>query len=309
VGKLPTDFFDLIHGFLASLELERGLSSNSILAYQNDLSQCVYFFQKALNLKDWQSVRGEHISAWIRFLSSKDYTVVSLARKLSALKMMARYLVREDIRKDNFTELLASPKITRKLPGLLSCKEVEKLLNAPDLTKSQGIRDKAILEMLYSSGLRVSELVKLSLQDIYLDECFLRVVWGKGAKERIIPFGITAKEALNTYLYTSRPELVKTCTGSVLFISNRGTAISRKTVWIMIKKCAHRVGLKTSVNPHLLRHSFATHLLSGGADLRSIQEMLGHTDISTTQIYTSVEQKRLIDHHERFHPRNKDLNL
>jgi len=295
-------FEEPIRDFLGIGELEKNHSSNTLESYRNDLFQCARFLA-VTDHSDWRTVQGEHISMWINSLSGKKYSIASIARKLSAVKMMAQYLVKEQYRKDDFTALLTAPKKTRILPGTLTEDEVESLLDAPDCATVNGVRDRAILELFYSSGLRVSELVGLSLQDVNLDDCFLRVVSGKGDKQRITPFGVTARDALERYLSFSRPRLVKPNTGSAFFISNRGSAISRKTVWVMVKRYAAAAGIEKPVKPHLLRHSFATSVLSGGADLRVIQELLGHADISTTQIYTSVEQKRLVDQHERCHPR------
>jgi integrase/recombinase XerD len=181
---------------------------------------------------------------------------------------------------------------------------MQKLLAAPTSGTPQGLRDRAILELFYSSGLRVSELAGLAMQQIDLQQGFVRV-FGKGSKERVVPVGTRAAEAVTTYMMAGRPGLVRAKTGSAVFLSERGQAISRKTIWALIKGYAQKAGLPKTVKPHLLRHSFATHLLAGGADLRAIQEMLGHADIGTTQIYTSVETSRLTDQHSRYHPRGR----
>ena len=206
------------------------------------------------------------------------------------------------MRADDFTELVVGPKLQRKLPGTLTLEEIGKILAAPTGEDAFGLRDRGILELFYSSGLRVSELCELTLQQVDLDHGFVRVM-GKGSKERVVPLGDQAIRAIQAYLASGRPHFVKTKTGSQFFLSNRGTAISRKTVWLMVKTHTRRAGITKTVKPHLLRHAFATHLLSGGADLRAIQEMLGHADIGTTQIYTAVESTRLLDHHAKFHPR------
>jgi integrase/recombinase XerD len=238
-------------------------------------------------------------------LSRADFAVASLARKLTALRVFARYLVREKLRVDDFTALLAGPKLGRRLPGTLSVDEVSRLLAAPGAGDPAALRDRALLELFYSSGLRVTELGGLMLQQIDLEQGFLRV-FGKGSKERVVPIGGRACAAIATYLSAGRPHFVKPRTGSQLFLSNRGGALSRITLWYIVKKHARRAGISQNVKPHLLRHSFATHLLSGGADLRAIQEMLGHASIATTQIYTAVEPQRLLDQHAKFHPRNRD---
>lgn len=231
--------------------------------------------------------------------------VSSLARKLTALRGLARYLVREKLREDDFTALLASPKQVRSIPGTLSPEEVDRLLSAPTGGTAHALRDKALLELFYSSGLRVSELGELTIQQIDLENGFTRV-FGKGSKERVVPVGQKATAAIKVWLEAGRPNFVKSRTGSQLFLSERGSGLSRVTLWLIVKKYAKLAGITKTVKPHLLRHSFATHLLNGGADLRAIQEMLGHASIATTQIYTAVESKRLIDQHAKFHPRNQD---
>lgn len=301
-NKLLAPFEEKIQEFLAYLELEKGMSPHTVENYFHDLRQCALYFG-SLKINNWREVESKHIALWISILSRKDYAVASIARKLSAVRTMARYLIKEGYCKVDMTALIASPKITRRLPITLTADEVNRLLNAPDQKTPQGVRDRAILELLYSSGLRVSEMSGLSLHEVDLENEFLRVSAGKGDKQRVVPIGSKAREAIEVYLTSSRPKLVKAKTGSALFISNRGQAISRKTVWLMIKNYAKKAHMSKPVKPHILRHSFATHLLSGGADLRAIQEMLGHADITTTQIYTAVENKRLIEQHEEFHPR------
>lgn len=301
--RTPEGFSGEIDGFLAWIELERGLAKNTSASYQSDLGQCACFLARR-KIQGWSEVDGSDVTEWIYALSERDYCVSSLARKLTAIRMFARFLVRERIREDDFTELLSSPKMARKIPGTLTAEEVERLLEAPDQATPYGLRDRAFLELFYSSGLRVSELCGLTLQQVDLDLGFLRV-YGKGSKERVVPVGSKAVEALQAYLVAGRPRLVKAKTGSAVFISERGTAISRKTIWVLIKKHAAAAGIEKPVKPHLLRHSFATHLLAGGADLRAIQELLGHANIATTQIYTAVEATRLLDEHSRFHPRNR----
>jgi integrase/recombinase XerD len=249
-------------------------------------------------------VYGNLVGQWTAQLSMQDYARTSQSRKLSAVRMLARHLVSENIRKDDFTELASSPKLSRRLPDVLTAEEIARLLEAPSTATPHGLRDRAILELFYSSGLRVSELCGLLLQNANLDEGYLRV-FGKGSKERIAPIGAAAVKAVRDYLAAGRARFVKAHTGSELFLSQQGRAISRKMVWVMIRDCARKAGIKKPIKPHLLRHSFATHLLEGGADLRAIQEMLGHADIATTQIYTAVQSSRLADEHALYHPRGK----
>jgi integrase/recombinase XerD len=303
LSKAPPAFATDIDEFAAFLSLERGLSEHTRRGYQSDLDQCAIFLARR-RVADWRTVRGEQVAEWIHALSGDDYTVASLARKLTALRGLARHLVREKHRAADFTELLVGPKLVRRIPGTLTPKEVERLLAAPAGGDAYALRDRAILELFYSSGLRVSELTGLTLQQVDLENGFVRV-FGKGSKERVVPLGGKAREALATYLAAARARFVKPRTRSQLFLSERGGALSRIMIWVLVKKYAKLAGITKSVKPHLLRHSFATHLLSGGADLRAIQEMLGHANLSTTQIYTAVEEQRLVAQHAKFHPRNR----
>jgi integrase/recombinase XerD len=302
-SQAPAAFANDIDAFLGFIGLERGLSKNTIAGYGDDLDQAAAFFAAA-GVSDWRSVTPDRAAAWMHSLSRGRYTVASLARKLTSLRMLARFLVREKIRDDDFTALLSGPKLTRKIPSTLSEDEIARFLSAANGGDPRSLRDRALLELFYSSGLRVSELAGLMLQQVDLENGFLRV-FGKGSKERVVPVGDKARDALVTYLASGRPHLVKPKTGSQFFLNNRGAALSRMGLWLIVKKYAQRAGLTKKVKPHALRHSFATHLLTGGADLRAIQEMLGHASISTTQIYTAVEPQRLLDHHAKFHPRNK----
>jgi integrase/recombinase XerD len=299
----PEAFAEEIDGFIAFLELERGLSRNTTKSYESDLKQAAHFLKKA-GAANWKRVAPRHLTAWLHWLSDQEFNASSQARKLSAMRMLCRHLVREHIRDDDPSALLAGPKLRRKLPQTLSTGEMQKLLAAPVGADAYAIRDRAMLELVYSSGLRASEICGLTLQQVDLEHGFVRV-FGKGSKERVVPLGEKAREAVQAYLGSGRPRLVKPRTGSELFITERGKAMSRKTLWAMVKTAAARAGLEKNVKPHQLRHSFATHLLGGGADLRAIQEMLGHASIGTTQIYTAVESSRLLDQHAKHHPRNK----
>ena len=298
----PASFVDEIEGYLGFISLERGLSKNTVLGYRRDLDQAATFLAKR-GVINWRSVQGDEVAAWIHSLNT-GYKVASLARKLSALRNLSKYLVREKLRDDDFTARLSAPKSVRRMPGTLTAQEVERLLNAAAGGDAGSLRDRALLELFYSSGLRVSELSTLMLQQVDLQHGFIRV-FGKGSKERVVPIGGKAVSALNDYLSASRPKFVKGRTGSQFFLNKNGSALSRVMLWMIVKKYAKRAGITKNVKPHGLRHSFATHLLTGGADLRAIQEMLGHASISTTQIYTAVEPQRLIDHHTKFHPRNR----
>ena len=300
---LPAGLADGLDGFIGFLDLERGLSRHTVSGYESDLRQCARFIARR-GVRRWEDVDPEQLSGWIYALSEEEFAVSSLARKLTALRTFARYLVRERVCGRDFTELLVGPKLVRKIPGTLTTGEVERLLAAPTGGGAHAVRDRAILELFYSSGLRVSELAGLALQQLDLDRGFVRVL-GKGGKERVVPVGTKACAELLAYVTAARRHFVRPRTGSQLFLSERGTAISRKTLWVLIKKYAKLAGITRPVKPHLLRHSFATHLLSGGADLRAIQEMLGHASVATTQIYTAVTPNRRLAEHARFHPRNR----
>lgn len=302
-SKAPRAFASDIDAFIAYLDLERGLSRHTRSNYQSDLDQAASFFQRA-GAADWRSLTRDQAGGWIQSLTGGGYGVASLARKLSALRMFSRFLIREKIRDDDFTALLSGPKLVRQIPVALSEQEMARLVRAPGGGDPRSLRDRALLELFYSSGLRVSELAALTLQQIDLEHGFLRV-FGKGSKERVVPIGGMARDALATYVTSGRPHLVKPRTASQFFLNSRGAALSRVALWMIVKKHAERAGIPKNVKPHALRHSFATHLLTGGADLRAIQEMLGHASISTTQIYTAVEPQRLVEHHAKFHPRNK----
>lgn len=302
-SKAPVAFATEIDAFMAYLDLERGLSLHTRSNYQSDLDQAAAFIAKR-GCSGWRSASAADASAWVHALSSADYTVTSVARKLSALRMFSRFLVREKIRDDDITGLLSAPKPERRMPGTLSESEIGRLLAAAAGGEPRALRDRALLELFYSSGLRVSELAALTIQQMDLVNGFIRV-FGKGAKERIVPVGGKACDALTTYLTSGRPHLVRPHTGSQFFLNHRGSGLTRVALWMIVKAHAKRAGITKNVKPHALRHSFATHLLTGGADLRAIQEMLGHSSISTTQIYTAVEPQRLVAHHAKFHPRNQ----
>lgn len=303
---LPVELDEQIDAFLAWMELEKGRSPQTVEGYESDIRQFAVFVAEA-GLQDWRAVTGEHLSNWTAGLSKRGYSTGSLSRKLSAVRSLAKFLVRESYRKDDFSELVEGPRVMRRLPDTMTPADLDLLLSSPSLETAIGIRDRAIMELIYSSGLRVSELCSLRLQDVDLEAGFIRVVSGKGSKDRIVPVGDSASRAVQHYLVTARSQLVQPQkTGSIMFLSSRGSGLSRKTVWYLIKEHAARVGLDPDkVKPHLLRHSFATHLLAGGANLRAIQEMLGHADISTTQIYTRVDAGLLLDQHAQYHPRNR----
>ena len=296
----PTGYEPDISSFLAWVQLERGLSKNTVESYETDLIQCSCFLQEK-GAANWEAVTLEHVSSWISSLTIDGYAVASLSRKLSALRMLVRFLIGEGRLQNDFTELITNPKKGRFLPHALSIEEMEKFLTAPDLNTPLGKRDRALFELMYGSGLRVSEVSTVLVNSVNLEEGFARI-FGKGAKERIVPVGGQAILAIRNYLHGGRPELVKDKSGGELFLSKRGTPISRKMIWVLVKEYARRAGIEKNLTPHGLRHSFATHLLMGGADVRAVQEMLGHADVGTTQIYTHVETQRLQEEHSNYHP-------
>ena len=299
---LPVAFQEGVDDFISVLLAERGLSRNTALAYEKDLVQFAAS-AAAASKTGWVVVGREDVARWQSELSVAGVSARSTARKLSALRAIARHLVAQGARRDDFTALVEGVRMRHGLPGSLTEREVEALLDAPS-KDPRGWRDRAMLELMYSSGLRVSELCGLSLQSVNLEAGYVCII-GKGSKERVVPVGGKALEVLRNYLAAGRPHFVKAKTGAQLFLSEWGQAISRKTFWVHLKEYARRAGITRAIKPHLLRHSFATHLLTNGADLRSIQEMLGHADIGTTQIYTDVCRHHLSEAHARHHPRKK----
>lgn len=300
---VPPDLQESVEAFLAYLSLERGLAKLTVAAYEDDLARFAAHCAR-LGKERWTDVGLAEVESWVKSLDRRGHAAASLARRLSAVRTFAAHLVRSGLRRDDFTELARGPKFRRTLPGTLTTEQAAKVVSAPDTSTPQGLRDRAMLELMYGSGLRISELCAVELQALDLESALVRVR-GKGSKDRIVPVGETAITALRAYLEKGRPALTRPKTGSAVFLSARGQALSRKTFWLSVKQAAARSGIEVPVKPHLLRHAFATHLLAGGADLRSIQEMLGHADIATTQVYTSVERTALSDAHRRHHPRGR----
>jgi len=292
---------DLIEIFLNYLSVEKGVSSNTIESYKNDL----IFYQNYLKEKGIDSflkVNRQDISDFMLKQKEKNLSASSISRRLSCLKTFYRFLLREKIISSDPTEAMQSPKLWKKVPDTLNIEEIERLIAQPNIRTKIGIRDKAILDMMYATGMRVSEVVNLKLEQLNLEMGFLRCI-GKGNKERIIPLGRYACDAIKRYLEMSRGFLLGEKQSEYLFLNRRGYPISRQGLWKIIKKYARMAGIKKPVRPHIIRHSFATHLLERGADLRSVQEMLGHSDISTTQVYTHINKDYLKMIHKKFHPR------
>jgi integrase/recombinase XerD len=285
--------------YLDYLQVEKGLAKNSLSAYAIDLRHFGHYLKDtALEIDHVERI---HIVKYFQTLRGAGISARSVARALAAIRGFFRFLVAERHLKADPTENLENPKLWSNLPKSLQPSEVEALLAAPDRNTADGLRDAAMLELLYATGLRVSELIKVRLDDLVMDAGFLRTI-GKGSKERIVPFGDTAKEAIVTYIEKGRAELDKYADPH-LFLSRRGRPMTRQSFWMKIVRYAREAGVRAHISPHVLRHSFATHLLENGADLRSVQMMLGHADISTTQIYTHVSRARLQKMYESFHPR------
>lgn len=292
---------EFIDAFLNYLSVERGLARNTIISYRQDLRMYADFL-KGRFADPLSRMTKNDISDFLLSQKDKGMQVNSISRRLAAIRMFHRFLLRELLAKSDPTSLIDSPKLFKRIPETLSLDEVESLLAQPDSKSVQGIRDKAILETLYATGMRVSEAVDLKKDGVNFDIGFLRCI-GKGNKERIIPLGKKAVAGLTRYLTASRPKMLKKKESEFMFLNRSGNKISRQSLWKMIKRYARLARIKTPIKPHSLRHSFATHLLERGADLRSVQEMLGHSNISTTQIYTHVNKDRLKTIHRMFHPR------
>lgn len=285
--------------FLEYLSVEKGLSVNTVKSYSRDLDKLFLFFRK--EKIPWMNAKESDLVKFIHHMSRSGLSARSLARLISSLKSFFRFLILDGFLRKNPSVNLTSPKSWLSLPKFLSVKEVEALLGQPDEKEARGIRDKAMLELLYATGLRVSELVSLRLSDLNLEDGFL-FCRGKGGKERIVPMGSAAKNAINRYLAESRSGfLLRDC--DFVFLTYRGQPFTRQGFWKVLKKYATRAKLEEKISPHVLRHSFATHLLERGADLRSVQLMLGHSQITTTQIYTHVSRRQLRNLYEKYHPR------
>lgn len=292
---------ELIDEFINYLSVERGLSNNTLLSYRRDLTKYAKYLSHQ-NRTSVDAVKREQVISFMQKQKEGGLSATSISRSLSAIKMFHRYLTRERLAKEDPTSLLETPKLWKRVPDVLSAMEIEAMIKASQGRGWQQIRDTAILELLYASGMRVSELVDLKVENVNLGMGYIRCT-GKGRKERIIPIGRRAQEAVRRYLNQIRGKLVKSNFTSILFLSRLHKKISRQSIWKLIKGYARKAKIKKLVKTHTIRHSFATHLLERGADLRSVQEMLGHSDISTTQIYTHVDKARLRAIHKQFHPR------
>jgi integrase/recombinase XerD len=294
----------IIKGFQAYLKLERSVSANTSVAYVRDVALLESFLESELGGKSLNQVDFSDLKEFIAWIHGRGMSASSQARILSGIKTFFHFLVLEGLLSDNPTTLLESPKLSRKLPDTLSIHEINSLIDAIDLSKPEGMRNKAILEMLYGCGLRVSEVVDLKISNLFLDIELVKIL-GKGNKERLVPIGSEAAKFLQIWLREVRVQLkIKPGQEDWVFLNNRGSSLSRVMVFLIIKGLASKIGLKKTISPHTFRHSFATHLLEGGADLRAVQEMLGHESITTTEIYTHLDRDYLKSTILQYHPRS-----
>ncbi len=292
----------LIGEFLNYVSVERGLAKNTLMAYQRDLTAYTAYLEEVAGVRSPDAIRHQHISTYMMVQKKGKMQATSICRSLAAIRMFHRFLVRESFAKEDPTGLVDTPKLWKRIPDVLTQAEIMAMINAANGRDAQSVRDQAVLELFYASGLRVSELVALRLEDVNL-ETGIVICMGKGSKERLIPVGSKAREALEKYLGKARLKMLGGKNVAEIFVSRLGKKMSRQSIWKTIKSYARKANIKKTIKPHTLRHTFATHLLEHGADLRSVQEMLGHSDISTTQIYTHVDKERLRTVHKQFHPR------
>ena len=296
-----------VERFLNYMTVERGVSPNTLTAYRNDLHQLAEFLAggrgASANEDDWAGVDAQALTSYIVHLRERGYSDTTRARKLASARSLFSFLLEEGHISRDPTEHLSSPRLGRSLPETLTVEEMEALLATPDRDSPEGLRDGAMLELLYASGMRVSELVSLDLEDIDLDQRFVRC-FGKGSKERLIPIHDEAVEAVRAYLTEGRPGVAKNNrSGRAVFLNKRGERLTRQGFWLILKGLTVKAGLERRITPHTLRHSFATHLLRGGAPLRHVQELLGHASITTTQVYTHLTSEHVRSEYEKAHPR------
>ena len=292
---------ECFNDFIGHLRLERGLSLRSAKAYGSDMELFIRYLE-SLKIDNWEEVRREDIEDFLEMDPDHRMEPTTIARRLVSIKVFFRYLVEEQIVKYDITDIMEGPRKRLQLPGFLTEEEVDRLIAAYTGNDILTIRNRAIIEVLYASGLRASEITRLRLDKVEFNENYLRVI-GKRDKERVVPFGREASGCMAAYLREARPKLDKSGKALEFFLSRTGKALTRERIWMIVTEAARIAGIEKEIYPHMLRHSFATHLLSHGADLRVIQEMLGHADISTTQIYTHMDSSRFANAHQQFHPR------
>jgi len=293
----------LLEQFLNHLSIEAGLSSNTIESYRRDLVRYVKFL-KERKVDSLNQITEEHITGLIALLSRMGLAASSISRNISSIRSFHKFLVREGYSDSDPAGALDSPKLWRKLPIVLDVEEMKKLLKQPKGSDPLSLRDKAILEFLYATGVRISELIGLKTKNLLMEIKLVRVM-GKRQKERIVPIGRIAIRIVKKYLKEARPQIANQDSEDFLFLNHRGRHFSRMGLWKILRKYVNQAGIKKKISPHTIRHSFATHLMDGGADLRAVQEMLGHADISTTQIYTQLDREYLKSEHTHYHPRSR----
>ncbi len=292
----------LVDSFLSYQSAVKGLSNNTVESYRRDVLKFINYVEKS-NISGIEGVKYDNILEYLTTLQKEGISIRSVARNLVSLKQFFKFLLLEKILVEDPSLSIKTPKLKRSIPNFLSLEDVEKILSAPDPSTYEGIRDRAMLETLYACGIRASELVKLELNSVNFDLGYL-IVYGKGSKERLVPTGEKARSALKDFLALSRPNILKARSSRYLFVTRRGEGMTRQGFWKILKNYATKCGINRKISPHTIRHSFATHLLERGADLRTIQIMLGHSDISTTQIYTHIAKERLKEIHRKHHPRS-----
>ena len=296
-----------VERFFNYMTVERGFSSNTLAAYRSDLDQLVSFLNE-LNVQvggvdaHWKDVDLKLISSYVRYLQERQYSAATLARKIASTKSLFSFLLDDGVVDLDPTKEISVPRIGRSLPDTLTLDEVDRLLASPNPNTDEGCRDRAMFELLYASGIRVTELVTLNIHDVDLEQAFIRCL-GKGGKERLVPIHDKAVEGIATYLKVARLRFAKRHTESALFLNQRGNGLTRQGFWLILKRHVAKVGIDKRITPHTLRHSFATHLLQGGASIRHVQELLGHASITTTQIYTHLTSEHVRMEYDSSHPR------
>lgn len=291
----------LLKEFIYFLSVEKGLSSNTLESYRRDLQKFFLFLQEK-NINNIEHISRTDLTDFLLKQKEKGLAPTTLTRNLASIRSFYQFLLKEQIITENPSTDLETPKTEKKLPRVLSFNEIELLLEQPETKNVIGLRDKAMLELLYATGIRVSELVSLNVKEVNFKMGFIKCS-GKGNKERMIPLGSVAIRSIQEYLKNSRPKILKQKEEKALFVNQQGSRLTRQGFWKILKKYALKAGIQTDITPHTLRHSFATHLLENGADLRSVQEMLGHADIATTQIYTHVARRKIKEIYDQTHPR------
>lgn len=292
---------DLLNNFLEYLAVERGLATNTIDAYKRDLKSYIVYL-RTKNITNVEHTNRTTIVSYLLTMQKNGKASSSISRACAAIKSFYQFLFRERIINDDPTTNLDAPKLEHRLPKVLTVEEVERLLCQPDMTNPLGMRDRSMLELLYATGMRVSELISIAVEDVNLEMGFLRCT-GKGSKERIVPVGTIAVKYLEQYITGARKKILNGKESDTLFLNRQGNNLTRQGFWKIIKKYSQQAGINKKITPHTLRHSFATHLLENGADLRSVQEMLGHADVSTTQIYTHITRNKIKEVYDKTHPR------